>query len=196
MNKSLLRARILLPTLIILAVGGVGLLTWRFFVCPECFAVEQKKEEASVISLRADEQVGPRVNSPAPNFVLEDLEGNKVSLTEFAGRNVLLVFWATFCGWCERERPHLNKIAQKQGGKVEVIAIVGEAKEAVKKYLQEREVSFPVYLDLGGEAQIKYLAFGTPSHFIIDKEGRIAAIRPGYIDYQELLMLVNSLETK
>jgi len=194
--------------IIFLALGFTGLTVWREFVCPECFASEPKQETFSKPSeipfqvldkeqaLEQESGAAPQVGSPAPDFVLENLAGDEVSLADFSNRNVLLVFWAISCGWCEKERPDLIRIAEEQKDKIEVIALSPESKELLTQYAEEKEVNFVLLVDQARKTAIKYLALGTPSHFLIDKRGKIAAVKPGYADYDDLLMLVQSLEEK
>lgn len=176
---------------------GVIIFVWQvyknFISCPTCLASEQRVEEDQTLGGQELDAV-PQIGSLAPQFTLEDLEGNPVSLSDFADKNVLLVFWATTCGWCEKERPDLIRLTEEKKNKIKVLAVVWERKEAVTKYLAAKEINFPILLDINGETQINYLAFGTPNHFFINKKGIITAIRPGYLNYQELLMLAQSLE--
>lgn len=188
-------------TVAFLALGG---LVYFRFICPTCQAsggnklVEKNYTQPALItsaSLQERNSV-PQVGSLAPSFVLEDSAGQKVSLESFRNKkNVLLVFWATTCGWCEKERPDLNKFTKEQKDKIEVLAITWESKETLKKYLKGKQVDFTILSDPARKAQQEYLTFGTPGHFLIDKEGKIAAVRPGYANYSDLLMLSTMLKT-
>lgn len=206
--KSFLKNQAVFLTLMVLAVVSLtGFVVWQFLFCPGCMASEQRTDslgnpaktsdlQSRVGALLGEQELNqtPQIGSPAPNFILENLEGDEVSLSDFAGKNVLLVFWATYCGYCEKERPDLNRFTEEQEGKIKVLAISSEPKETLKKYVQEKEINFNLLWDSEGKTQIKYLALGTPNHFLIDKQGKIVAARPGYASYQELLRLTESLE--
>ena len=113
---------------------------------------------------------------PAPNFSLPDLEGKKVSLTDFKGKVVLLNIWATWCAPCVEEMPSMEKLYQElKGEDFELLAIsVDESgAEAVKPFLEKHKLGFPVLLDTKGEIKNLYQATGIPESFIIDKEGMI-----------------------
>jgi len=91
---------------------------------------------------------------PAPNFSLPDLEGKKVSLTDFKGKVVLLNIWATWCAPCVEEMPSMEKLYQElKGEDFELLAIsVDESgAEAVKPFLEKLKIGFPVLLDTKGE---------------------------------------------
>ncbi len=176
---------------------GVIIFAWfiykTFISCPTCLAAEKEPKNVLGVPLKIDKK-SLEVQTPAPDFTLKNLEGKEVSLSDFTGKNVLLIFWATTCGWCEKERPSLMKIAEEQKDKIEVLAIVWEPEEIVKAYAEEKKINFTILFDTNGEAQVKYLAFGTPNHFFIDKESKIVFKKPGYIPYENLLMLIQSLE--
>lgn len=204
MKKQLLIFTIL--SINLLALGGV---VYFLFFCPTCQATEkgnpttavplsfsfnQEEAKGAPAASETDSIAAPQVGSAAPLFILEDLAGQKVGLNDFRGKKpVLIVFWASTCGWCEKERQDLNKFAKEQRDKVEVLGIAWEPKEVLEKYVEEKKVDFRLLADPKGETQIKYLTFGTPGHFLIDKEGKIAALRPGYASLEDLLELVEVL---
>lgn len=57
------------------------------------------------------------VGALSPNFNCTDLSGKKVSLSDFKGKYVYIDIWATWCGPCQREIPHLQKLEEKYHGK-------------------------------------------------------------------------------
>ena len=117
-----------------------------------------------------------REGVPAPNFSLPDLEGKKVSLTDFKGKIVLLNIWATWCAPCVAEMPSMEKLYQElKGEDFELLAIsVDESgAEAVTPFIEKHNLGFPVLLDTKGEIKNLYQATGIPESFIIDKDGMI-----------------------
>jgi peroxiredoxin len=134
--------------------------------------------------------VAPEDISLAPDFTSQDIFGNEVSLSDFRGRSpVLLAFWATWCGFCTKELPDLIAFTQKYQGEVVVLAIdSGESKETISNYYLEKGVNFSMILDEKRKIWNKYSVRGTPSHFLIDKKGKIIATWPG-------LALMNQLES-
>lgn len=87
---------------------------------------------------------GPQIDSLAPDFVSKDLNGNKVSLSDFRGQKpVLLVFWATWCGFCTRELPDLKTFTRKHQNDIQVIVVSsGEPKDTLVDYKKKERCEF------------------------------------------------------
>lgn len=126
----------------------------------------------------------------APDFTSEDVDGNKISLSDFRNKKpILLVFWATWCGVCAKELPDLKVFTAKYKNEIQVIAPdSGESRETLKNYIKEKDVNFLILLDEDRKIWNQYLVRGTPSHFLIDSQGKIVTLRPG-------LALLGDLET-
>lgn len=138
---------------------------------------------------------GIKIGDLAPDFTSEDVYGNRVSLTDFQGEKpVLLVFWATWCGYCAKELPDLKVFAEEYQDEVKVIAVPsGENKETIRDYIQEKDVNFLMLLDQEKEIWNKYLARGTPSHFLISSQGKIITLRPGLASKEDLEIMMTML---
>ena len=121
------------------------------------------------------EPSGARVGEPAPNFQLEDLDGQSISISDLQGKPVLLNFWATWCSPCRAEMPYLQQIYEEWSGVgLEVLAInIGESPSLVTEFLQSYNLSLPVLLDTGGKIATKYNIRYMPTTFFIDKDGTI-----------------------
>ena len=119
----------------------------------------------------------------APDFRLKDLNGQNVTLSEFRGSPVMLNFWATWCGPCRTEIPLIQEIFEdeKWSDKGLVILTIdgGETASAVKEFLNQYGVSFPVLLDETQEAFRDYNVRAIPSTFFIDKNGIISIVKIG-----------------
>ncbi len=121
---------------------------------------------------------------PAPNFALKDADGRTVQLSDYKGKVVLLNFWATWCGPCKLEIPWFMEFERKYKDKG--FAVVGVSMDedgwnAVKPFLSEVGVNYRVLL---GDDQVAQRYGGVeslPTSFVIDREGRIAAIHEGLI---------------
>lgn len=123
----------------------------------------------------------------APDFNFKDAKGSEMSLSDLKGNNILLVFWATWCGYCKKELPDLKNFVEKYGDEIIVLAISNqEPKETIQEYITQEKINFPVLIDGSGEIWNRYLVRGTPSHFLIDKEGRVVAAIPGYATKENL----------
>ena len=65
----------------------------------------------------------PQVGDKAPDFTLESIDGKSISLSDFRGKVVLIVFTSVNCKECEEQMPHIIKAYQQAGGKLEVLDI-------------------------------------------------------------------------
>lgn len=121
------------------------------------------------------------IGSLAPDFVSEDVYGNRVSLSDFKNKKpVMIVFWATWCGYCAKELPDLKMLTETHKDHVEVLAIdSGESRETIENYIREKDINFTILLDEKRDIWKRYLVRGTPSHFLINTNGGIVASRPG-----------------
>jgi len=135
-------------------------------------------------------------NSLAPDFTSQDVFGNQVSLSDFQGKKpVLLVFWATWCGYCKEELPDLKEFNQKYKDRIEVVVIdSGETKETIKDYIEENSIDFTVLLDEQREIWNKYFVRGTPAHFLINKQSQAVTAWPGLASMANLEEMFNLLE--
>jgi len=116
-----------------------------------------------------------RVGQPAPDFQLQNLDGQPISLNDLKGKPVLLNFWSTRCPPCVHEMPFLQEIYDEWSGKgLMLIAInVGEGSSTVKGFMQNRNLSLPVLLDTELAVAQKYNITGIPTTFFIDTDGVI-----------------------
>lgn len=126
--------------------------------------------------LEAGKKLPPSGGHPVLDFTLQNLEGKKVSLTDYLGHKIVLMnFWTTWCPYCLVEIPHLNKIHSQLTDQVKVLSIdIAEDNEKVKRLVKQKGVQFEVLLDQHGEVARKYRVRGTPTTVVIDKQGNIA----------------------
>ncbi len=143
--------------------------------------------------------LGLAENDKAPDFVLEDLKGNKVTLQNLAGEGniVVLSFFDTKCEPCVREVPKLKKIFSKyegKGVKVRLISIDEKGKKVVEPYIKRYRINIPVLLDpLGYRAGERYgvVSYGRasiPQLFVIGKAGKIRRKIKGYEEKLEEIL--------
>lgn len=129
----------------------------------------------------------------APDFTLENLDGEEVSLSDYRGKLVLLNFWATWCGYCDAEMPDLNKLNDENEDIVVLAVDVKETKETVQKYITKGEYEFEVLLDTKGAIAQTYLVGGYPTSYFIDKEGILQAGYPGMMTYAQMNQFLDSI---
>lgn len=134
--------------------------------------------------------IGTRPGNLAPDFKLEDPEGNSVKLSDFRGKAVLLNFWGIWCHFCREEMPLLEIIYQDYKDQGFVILAVnfyqdrGESEAVIQKFMEENGYTFPVLLDPFSLVWDRYnLNDAVPLTYIIDSEGIIQKIIPGSRDW-------------
>jgi peroxiredoxin len=126
------------------------------------------------------------VGAPATNFTLKDVEGHPVSLADNFGKNVVLLdFWTTWCVPCEAEMPHLQRLYQRYRDRGFVLLAISmdgpETVASVAPFARRLGLTFPVLLD--EETQVTNVynpARIAPLTVLINREGRIHRVRPGY----------------
>jgi thiol-disulfide isomerase/thioredoxin len=122
------------------------------------------------------EEVQPQ-GALASDFSLPDRAGRTVSLRDLRGRPVLIDFWATWCGPCQRTMPEIERLHRRYRGRLEVVGINLEGRTPeVLAFLDEGGYSFRVLFDSGnfqaGTAS-RYGVRAIPRTFLLDREGRI-----------------------
>ncbi len=117
----------------------------------------------------------------APSFALPSLEGQEKSFEEFRGKPILLHFWATWCPPCREEMPIFQKLYRElsPSGLVILGINVGDSPRAVKEFVEEVGVTFPILLDAKGEVANRYGVRGLPTTFWIDSSGKIVDVTIG-----------------
>jgi thiol-disulfide isomerase/thioredoxin len=111
---------------------------------------------------------------------LTTLAGESVQLSALRGQPVVVNFWATWCGPCQREMPALEAASQRYAGHVRFLGVdQGESAEVVQQYVDDLGVSFTMPLDLDMSVGDRYHLYGMPTTFFVDKEGIIRQLWVG-----------------
>lgn len=123
----------------------------------------------------------------APDFTLRTLDGRNLRLQEQRGRVVLVNFWATWCGPCRVEMPHLNRLHDKYraAGLVLLGVNVDEDPRAAAGVAAKLGVQFPVLLDTDKAVSRLYDLNSMPSTVLIDRDGKVRYLHRGYRDGYE-----------
>lgn len=109
----------------------------------------------------------------APPFTVTALDGTKFNLDEMGGRVVLVDFWATWCGPCNEELPHVKKIAKEFAGQPLVIISVSWDSDETKwkNFINKNEMTWVQYRDADHELSRRYDVNSIPHYFTIDSDG-------------------------
>jgi thiol-disulfide isomerase/thioredoxin len=120
-------------------------------------------------------------SGPAPRFHAKTLDGQTFDNQSLKGKVVLIQFWATWCGFCRRDQPAVDKVTKEfapQG--LTVLAVnVGEPRLVVEGYLENNPRACHIVLSKESNLQQAFKADGFPKYVVIDREGRIAANQQG-----------------
>ena len=114
----------------------------------------------------------------APGFALPDAKMQVYDLADYRGKIVLLELMQTTCGHCAAFADVLERVQQKYGDKVAILAVVnsrGDDQNAVAKYIAGHRITYPVLFDAGQMAYsyVRSMSFDTPHVFLIDARGTI-----------------------
>lgn len=129
--------------------------------------------------------VGNKAGMRAPDFTLTEVTtGEEVSLSDFQGQPVLINFWATWCGPCRLEMPHLQEAYEAHQDRGFIVLAV-DAKndaglQAVLDFVDELDLTFPVVKDATGVVETdKYNIVGYPTSVFVDRHGVISYVHRG-----------------
>ena len=147
----------------------------------------------------AQAALNPLIGKPAPQFSLEDLNGRKVSLSDFKGKAVLINFWATWCGPCKVETPWLVDLRNQYAGKgFEILGVstddidrsdikaFGKEKQEIAEFVQRMRMPYPVLID-GDSLSKPYGGLDAmPTSFFVDRSGKIVAATMGITSKEDI----------
>ncbi|CAN7205366.1 redoxin domain-containing protein [Paenibacillus sp. LjRoot56] len=131
----------------------------------------------------------------AIDFTVTDLHGQRVTLSDLKGKNVYINFWATWCKWCIKEMPDMEKVYHDyKDDNIVILAIdVGESQDKVNEYLKEHPYSFRVMLDPDKKVTQAYKLRSIPVSIFVDKQGRVAYNRVGTLTEDQMRTVIKGL---
>jgi len=112
----------------------------------------------------------------APNFTLQNLDNQNISLSDYKGKLVFVNFWATWCGPCRMEIPHFIDLIEKYGddGFV-VLGIALDPREfnKVPGFVDQMGINYPILLDKSGVSQLYGGIRSIPTTFVVNRSGKV-----------------------
>jgi len=138
------------------------------------------------------ERHGLKPGTPAPPFQLPDVYGHPVSLEDYRGRQVLLIFTDPQCGPCDQLAPHLVRLNHQHHDNRLALVMVGRGDPAEnRRKVEAHGFAFPVALQRRWELSKAYGIFSTPVAFLIGEDGVIT--REVAIGAEAILMLAQEM---
>lgn len=147
-------------------------------------AMEKKKEP---------DLPGLEVGGKAPNFMLQNLEGENVSLSDYKGKKVILNFWATWCPPCRKEMPALEKFYQQNNNEIEILAVNTDTNNDVADFVKSMNLTFPILLDHKTNVSGQYDILSLPTTYIIDEKGKLVKKQIGELSFEQLNEIMSEL---
>jgi len=129
----------------------------------------------------------------APDFSVNDITGKAHKLSDYRGRNVVIVFWATWCPPCNLEIPHLIELRNMLGeDKLAILSISNEEPEHLKHFAESKGINYTV-TSLGDSPLPEPFANVTsiPTSFFIDPEGKIKFAAVGLVPLADAKGIMN-----
>ena len=119
----------------------------------------------------------------APAFKLQNIKGNWISLADFRGKWVLLTFWASWCGPCQKEVPLLNKLAHDYSARLVVLALdVDDKRENLERFIAGNTVSYKILIAGKTDEEVgkSYNVRALPVNVIVNPDGRVSYVQKGF----------------
>jgi cytochrome c-type biogenesis protein len=142
---------------------------------------------------------GAQAGQLAPDFTLRDAAGVDVSLSDYRGQPVAMIFWASWCPYCRQEMPLLQNMYETYNDQglvvvgVDLLGSKGETQEKALEFVGQEGITFPILFDESGQVFSQYQGRGVPNLIFVDQEGVIVSTYPGAMDEQNLQRQIQQL---
>jgi thiol-disulfide isomerase/thioredoxin len=161
-----------------------------------------KRDSAPQAAVTASEAMAeapkPAIPDMLPDFTLKDLQGRPHSIREWAGRPLVINFWATWCGPCREEMPLLERLREeRKADGVEVVGIAVDFKADVQAFVAKHPISYPILSGEDDGVQVA-AALGVPDlalpfSVFVDHRGRILVLRLGQLHEDQAKVILDAL---
>jgi len=156
--------------------------------------VQAHPQENQAVELQ-DRNVGIAVGDLAPEFSGTTIDGQTVSLSDLDGKLVVINVFASWCGPCRAETPHLVEIYDElDRDEVEFVGLnLQETPGAVQTFKEEFSIEYPLLLNEGGEITDIYSPIGLPTTWFIDQEGIVRFTFSGPLTKESLQVILDDV---
>jgi peroxiredoxin len=149
---------------------------------------------AGALTDRAATPIPAAKRKPAPAIAGPTLAGPTVSLHRYAGRPVVVNFFASWCAPCRTEAPQLTRVAKHFGKRVQVLAVAdNDTRSGARNFIRRYGWTWPIVWDESLTIAGRYNLFAQPDTFVIDQQGRIAWRHQGEITSATLTGVLQNL---
>ena len=184
MKKNVLTLVVSVLILVLLIAGGTIVYNKNKDSAGGSFVKVEKPQDGGDDVAESGESIS---ENSVPDVEIYNADGEKVMLSRFFGKPVVLNFWATWCGPCKSEMPGFNRLYEKYKDKVNFVMLnVSEDKKTVERFLKDNGYSFPVYYDKTQVASYTYGASSIPLTFVLDKGGELFGYQMGVLSEEAL----------
>jgi thiol-disulfide isomerase/thioredoxin len=190
--------------LIVIMLSGISLVVWSGYqnrkrreaaLSPQNRVTLVRENASSTASSDSPVAASPLRGKPAPAFTLVDLDGKKVSLSDFHGHPLVVNFWGTYCGPCKFEMPWLEEFSHKYASDgFKVVGVTYDAEvgaPTISKDIHKLGVTYPILLSTP-KAEKDYLSDSEvlPMSFYVDKSGKVVEVTAGLGSKDQLESMV------
>ena len=185
----------LISLALVLLIGGASVLYARLgqSLSMDQLAVQQPQQQmetADTGKTAAKESTDPE-QVLAPDFTVYDKDGNDVQLSDYAGKPIVLNFWASWCGPCQMEMPDFHEKYLELGQDVHFLMVnmtdgSRETVESASSFINKNAYAFPVFYDTAVDAAMTYGVYSLPTTYFINAEGYAVAQATGSINADTL----------
>lgn len=148
---------------------------------------------AAVVTAPAKAEASAK--APAPQWTLKDLDGGEVKSADFAGKVVVIDFWATWCPPCREEIPGYVALQEKyrdQGVVIVGISLDRGGPKVVKPFAEKMKINYPLVMGTEDVVEAFGGVEGIPTTFIIGRDGKILHKKVGYAPEAKMEALIKS----
>lgn len=173
--------------IIVVAIAVFAGIYFLYGILKENYAPEQFSNNSQNSSQTDNKESS---DYKAPDFTVFDEKGNEVKLSDYAGKPVVINFWASWCHYCKVEMPDFNE-AYHNNPDIQFLMINvtdgrQETMDSAKEFLEKGKYDFPVFYDKNLNAASTYGASGLPMTFFIDKSGNLVTYAGGMLTAENL----------